>query len=275
MTGNYPDAPGMMIQYDRDGNALYYDNAWVTMDSTQKTNLNKTPAVTAYTTTINATCYICIVLPETYDLVGYSNASALGNGPNIVETSVDTTNGIDGTWINRGGFVTNSFRSPTTVSWAGIKGIRWSHFNGAAVRTAFFGVHIYGQPSSAALITTPDRLRFWHPTLNQLLGGADLDFGDFPRLDVRTKQFRIKNNSSTLTANGIVVSSESLNDATPTVTGVQLFDNAGSGYASTQSLGNLVAGAISGVITLKISPSATAVVGTWRQRIRAIATSWS
>ncbi len=275
MSGNYPDAPGMMIQYDRDGEAMYYDGGWVTMNSTQRANLNKTPAVNAYSTTVWATCYVAVVFPETFDIVGHSNQSAGGTGNGSIETSVDTTNGQDGTWVNRGGFSTNAYRAPTTVSWAGIRGIRWSFSNGSANKTSFYGVHIYGQPSAAALAATPNRLRFWNPTLDQVLGGADLDYGNLPRLAVGTKQFRIKNNSATQTANGVVVSSESLNDTSPTIVGVQTFDNAGSGYASTQNIGALAPGAISGIITLKTSPGATATVGTWRQRIKAIASSWS
>lgn len=276
MAGNYPDAPGMMIQYDRDGSSLYTDGgAWTEMNSTQRANLNKTPAVNAYSTTQWTTVNVGILFPETYDIVGYSNASAGGTSNGSVFTSVDTTNMADGTWVNRGGFSTNSYRTVTSASWSGIRGIYWSFGNGSANKVSFYGVHVYGQPSSAALTATPSRLRFWHATLDQLLGGAGLDFGDTARSTAPTKQFRIKNNSATLTANSIVISSESLNDSSPTIVGVQTFDNAGSGYSSTQNIGNLAAGAISGIITLKTAPGSTAIVGTWRQRIRAIAGSWS
>jgi hypothetical protein len=274
MVGLYPDAPGMMIQYDRDADALYYDGGWVTMNSTQRANLNKTPAVNAYSTTVWATNYVGVVFPEPYDIVGHSNASAGGTGNNVIETSVDTTNGQDGTWVSRGGFSTAGFRAPTTVSWAGIKGIRWSFFNGSANKMSYYGVHIYGQPSAAALTAFPNRLRFWHPTLDQLLSGPGLDFGDLPRASTGTKQFRIKNNSATQTANGVVLSSESLNDASPTIVGVQAFDD-GTGYASTKNIGALAPGAISGIITMRTVPTSTAVVGAWRQRARAIATNWS
>lgn len=277
MTGLYPDAPGMMIQYDRDGEALYSDGGgWITMTAAQKASLNKTPAVIAYTTSVWGTANLGIILAEAHDIVGVSNNTyGSGNGSIIFETSVDTTNVVDGTWVSRGAFSSLGYRTPTAVSYAGIRGFRWGFANGSLDKAKLQGVHLYGQPSDAALTANPNRLRMWHPTLDQVLNGPALDFGDIQRLTSPTKTFRVKNNSATQTANSVVISSESLNDATPTIVGVQTFDVAGGGYAATQNIGNLAAGAISGLITLKTAPGSTAELSIWRQRVKAIAGSWA
>ncbi len=90
-----------------------------------------------------------------------------------------------------------------------------------------------------------------------------------------TKTFRIKNNSATLTANSIVISADELTPASPALAGVITFDNAGGGFVAAPNIGALAPGILSGVITQKILPTSAAQLGIWRQRVKAIAGSWT
>lgn len=211
------------------------------------------------------------------DIVGFflkHNFGQWGSWDRVF-TSVDTTNGADGTWTDRGAMGSVShFRTITALVVSGVKGIRfrWSSSSTDNGGRYVGLLHVYGSIPAAS---APDRLTLWHPTLNQELAGSALDFGDVPKLSILTIPFRVKNNSSTLTANTITLSVEAVNDTSPTVVSVETLSFNGSEYASTQNIGTLAAGAISNICTLKLSPGSSATLGPWRQRVKALASSWS
>lgn len=283
MAGLYADVPGPQIMYDRDGNGFYYSGttALVALSQGDLNIHNGTSGGSGSRSNDGwVTVTIGIILPELYDIVGwFNNGSGAGNGNYAFETSPDTTNGQDGTWTSRyANWSTGStFRSSiTAVSWAGMKGFRWSAGNGSANKQYWYQLHLYGSPSASSLTAVPGRLRVWHPTLDQLISGPAFDFADVARsAPALTKTFRIKNNSATQTVNSIVLSTGALTDTSPTVLGVETIDYNGSGYASTQTISSLAPGAISSLCTLKLSPGASATLGLWRQRVLAVAGSWT
>lgn len=274
----YPDPPGPQIIFDKMA-GFYNIGSLRSLTLTELQNIiSHTDNVPFTNLTPSQTAIMGIIFPELHDVVGSYTTSGRGYAGQM-ETSVNTTNGSDGTWVSKYNPFTSqaNFRSNIlSVTWTGIIAARWTINNDAFGGKGLWGIHhLYGSPSSSSLTANPDRLRLWHPSSDVVLPGAALNFGDIGRTSVNTLQFRVKNNSSTMTANSIVVSAAAIGDASPTVVSVLAFDNAGSGYASSQNIGNLAAGTISGVQTVRISPSSTAALGLWRQRIQAIAGSWT
>lgn len=225
-----------------------------------------------------------VIFPELRDLVGYyiaHNNFGAGNPVGVFNLawSANTTNGYDGAWTNLGTptFYTTmaNFRSPTALSVTGAKAIRYNpqQTGGAAnAGSITYGFHVYGKPSTGQAL---DRLRIWHPTLDQEMAGPGLDFGDYGRGYTIDRTFRIKNNSSSLSANSIVLSFEALpNDASPTVVSMMSLSQGGA-FASTQNIGTLAPGEISGVCTLRIASPSNTTLGLWRQRLIATAGSWT
>ncbi len=284
MAGSYPDVLAPKIFYESDGTFVHFVAGEVITEysTAQKILMNDESMGTVYDSGVAnqlSQKKFVLTFPEHRDILGCV-LSAYGNWNGIsgFSTSPDTTNGIDGVWTNVAGGNTGtvsapSFRTINAVNWTNVKGLRFFiNATGDAGRQAFQGLHIYGYPTSLAGL---DRLLFWHPTINQALGAADLDFGNVVRLTNPTKAFRIKNNSTTLTANSIVISQAELTVPNPTIVSQTLFDNAGAGYVAAPNIGNLSPGAISGVITQRFSPVTNAVISAWRQRVQAVAGSWT
>jgi hypothetical protein len=202
-----------------------------------------------------------------------------------VETSTNTTNGIDGTWTNQGNYVnTGNIVTPillrnsiTSLSVAGVKAMRWLNASGAGGARNVRGLQLFG---AIAAGETPDRLRMWHPTLDEPLDdntsadGAFFDWGDIQRNTTSDKTFRIKNNSATLTANGIVISQQTLTDTTPSVNSQFTFSDGGA-FASSIDIGNLAPGAISVVVTKRFTRPSNAILSLWTSRTIANPTSWT
>jgi hypothetical protein len=134
-------------------------------------------------------------------------------------------------------------------------------------------LHLYGKPS---LTATTDRLALWHPTLDLPMPAAWLDWGDTPRSSAADKQFRIKNQSSALTANDVNVYIEALTPGAPSVAGMHtLSDNAGATFSASLSVVALAPGEISVPITLRRVIPANAQLSTWSARVAADVTAWS
>lgn len=291
MAGNYPNVPSWRLAYDRDGTQGYVisgDLQTVTqLTSAQMKALNDESATSQVQSALNG--YMMFWFPETRDLDGYFFRFAWGSGQNPsfgVEVSANTTNGVDGTWtsIRAYGAVTseNGLTSPdyrsniASITALGIRAVRfraWVQYisEGQWVQT----VHLYGEPIPGA---NPNRLTLWHPTLDQRIVPAHFDWGDVPRSSSADKQFRVKNLSSTLTANSIRVAQEILTDVSagnPSVPGQHSLSTDGSTFLAQVNVGNLAPGAISGVVTLRRNTPSNAQLGLWAHRVFAEATTWS
>lgn len=272
------------MAYDRDGSAGFTINAAGTLAALTTPNL-----VTLNDESVSSLSlpgggnsnYVGVVFPQVRDITGVLY-SASPHDTSEVQTSTDTTNGQDGTWTSRGnasrinhstsngnqGTITQgALRSPTAVSWAGVKGVR-------LLVTTGFGkfaqvLHVYGDPVST------DRLRLWHPTLDQEVGGAYFDWGDVIRNGVAlTRTFRVKNGRA-LQGNSILLSMEALTDGSPTTVSQHAFAPDGVTFTSTLNIGALAAGAISSVVTLRRITPTNAPLGAWMARINAVAASWT
>lgn len=140
-----------------------------------------------------------------------------------VETSKDTTNGVDGTWTTQ--YLTN--QTPMSVvkpnyrissnlitlqdnsSSRDLRGIRvtsdYSYSGSSVLRLKAF--QIYGEPANSA---TPDRLDFRSELTDAKLTPYFFDWGNVPRSSSEDRSFRIKNLSATLTATDIDLYVEAL-----------------------------------------------------------------
>jgi hypothetical protein len=132
--------------------------------------------------------------------------------------------------------------------------------------------HVFGRIAAGE---NPNRLEIWHPTLDQRISAAALDWGNVQRASSANLTFRVKNRSATLSANGVTLSLDSLTDASPSFLSAHQVSADGTNFASTASAGTLAPGAISGVMTLRRTVPSNAVLGIWAARLKAVAASWT
>lgn len=279
MAGSYPDAPGVKFAYEADGSAGFtiVGGVVTALTSVALTAANNENADVVFAMGASTAVKIGVVFPQLRDLAGYfvqTDSTNITSG--IVETSTDTTNGLDGVWTSRGtGSSSQSvsgYRTVTALAQAGIKAVRFTLTNTDTFTTRNIqSLHLYG---TIPVTSTPDRLTLWHPTLDQALSPAGLDFGDVQRGTTNDKTFRVKNLSSTLTANTVQVSLSALTDTAPTVLSQETLGIAGS-FAATQTITSIAPTAISAVVTLRLAVSASAALSVNRQRVTAAATTWS
>lgn len=282
MAGFYPDVPGPRMAYDMDGSVGFHtDLVGVSQWSlSQLQNANDEDAdSTAFGTSRNG-----LVFPQLRDVVGVLFYQGSASNTWYAESSINTTNGLDGNWVSHGSFsnsVTYATRGPNArteieaVSWLGVKGVR---FRAASVGgDTRLGLHLYG---TIAAGQTEDRLRMWHPTLDEPLDnntaadGAYLDWGDAARGTMQDRYFRIKNNSSTLTANSIAITTNVLTNTSPTLES-QITYSDGGAFAGSLNIGSLAPSAISGAITVRRTTAVNATLALWWLRTIAEAGSWS
>lgn len=286
MAGSYPDSPSWRIAYDEDGTQGFYidaSNVVTAMEAGALVAMNNDNAADGHATGMTSTMKACLIFPCLMDIDACYLQMATGGGgggyfrAGTIETSVNTTNGVDGTWVSQtvGSAIAGTGKPAArnnivSGTWGGIRAVRW---NGADVGGGRFAatLHLYGEPTAGQ---TLDRLVLWHPTLNQRVGAAYFDWGDVPRGSSGDKTFRVKNLSPTLTATSPRISLETLDDGSPSVPGYHTLSK-GAGFASQQNLANIGPGAISAeTCTLRRTTPSNAQLSLWDLRIQAEATTW-
>lgn len=298
MAGVYPDIPGTRFALDQDGSVVKWRNfttgsSWtdVTSSVAEIQKVNTANLIALGTDNTQATVYqMSIAFPEArsvnglYFHAGYASGGWAANSPTW-ESSTDTTDGTDGTWstftVTFSNYANHNeindsskpyYRSDiATVSLTNIKGIRL-RWNGAVNGNSeyrVFVLHIYGSRPIASV----NRLAFWHPTSDNALTAAYLDFGDIAQGSVVTRQLRVKNLSGTQTANNITLA---VSDLLPEYTGTGLqvsTDNVT--YQSSVNIGNLASGAISSTLYVRRTVPGAETTTQRHARLLANAASWS
>ena len=289
MAGFYPDVPAPRIPFDRNGTIgfdLNDSNGIAQLSIGQMKALNNETNSYALQYSKRGG-YIGFIFPEPYDIVGHFITGHVSSGWSwrSLQTSVDTTNGMDGSWVTQAASYALSNPAPvpsyrtniSAVSWNGIKAVRHGMSHDGWDWGAWKNFHLYGAPSS---FTGADTLRIWHPTLDEPLDdptaadGAYLDWGDIARGTSADRTFRIKNNSTTLTANAITISSEVFTNTTPAIESQMLYSDGGA-FATTISIGNVAPNSLSSVITARRATDLSATLGLWTGRTTVEAGSWS
>jgi hypothetical protein len=283
MAGFYADVPGPKLALDKDGTQWFrYTSAAVgtPLTSTEITQVNDW---TAGGPDPGNGGWLAAVFPEKRDLSGVNLRVLQGGGAinsnYYIETSTNTTNGTDGTWVTQTSILDAEARETiagpkgraiVAIAALGVKGIRARGYGGNGYGGGT--LHVYGKPTAGQTI---DRLAFWHPTLDQEVGGAYLDWGDVKRNTTETRTFRVKNLSATQTANSPRVAMEALTDTTPSVVGQHAISADGSTWLSQVTMANLAPGAISPVLSVRRTTPLTAAPSLWSMRLFAEATTWS
>lgn len=277
MAGNYPDVPSWRMAWDRDGTQAFACDVGFTQVNSQLTHadilsLNRETSLT-FSMRNKGTF---IAFPEIRDLDGvwtYSSHSQLI----LSQVSADTTNGIDGTWVN---YPLTTSPSSGKTSMRGdiatgtalaIRGYRISF--GDSSGSIANGLHLYGEPSPGENLK---RTEIWHPTLDQRAGAAYFDWGNVPRSSTADLPFRVKNMHGTLTAEDIRVAMDALTDATPSVPGQHsISQDGGVSFAAQQTIGDLAPGAISSQLILRRITPSDAMLALWWHRMFAEPLSWA
>lgn len=283
MAGSYPDVPGYRFALHTDGTmAVTYrvtggiahtiNNAGMTTLAREH-HLARSGELSPSSLTGGENNYLVFIFPEFRSISGYFVSKLLGSS-DLMESSIDTTNGQDGTWTTHSDYIAwngynlesapNQRTAINTVNIPNIKAIRFSG------RNHFYLVHLYGSIDHSE---SPDRLRIVDLDGEDI--AAQLDFGNIAQRSSVTRQFKVVNNSSTLTANNITVSLSTSSDASPTIIGQYQVSTDNTSFANGINIGSLAPGAESGVLYVRANLLSNAQLGPWSARITAKPVSWS
>jgi hypothetical protein len=294
MAGLYPDVKNFKLATDKDGCKMFslnHSGAVTACSSTLINNMtmasNQYPQSAAQVTPDagggGRSGKVAWVFPEKRDIshvmiVTNKIQDVTRTAPGLLQTSLDTTNGLDGTWTTVATYTppvvaVPDYRTTLRASAAlGVKGVRIMDDGVGSFGMSLTTFHVYGVTTAGG---NPHRLAFWHPTLDQELAATAFDWGDVPRSSTSTRTFRVKNLSPTLTANTTRVAMSVLQDASPSLVTQHALSDDNATWLSQLALGNVAPGAISGVKYLKRTTLSNAQGGLYNMRIFAEATTWS
>lgn len=270
MAGSYPDPPSYRMAIHRDGTQIFNRTTGVALTQGNLETLNSESGAVAVTSSP-----VVVIFPELRDL----DAMWLnGNSASIpTEVSVDSTNGIDGTWTPGPTVsVTSDANNPLGAGWRnsiassttfGIKAVRFTVTN-------LRNIHLYGE---IAPTVTEDRIEFWHPTIDQKISPSDFDWGDCPRQSTGQVSFRLRNMSPSLTAFNVIVEALALTDTTPSVPAQHFLSDDAAHWAATVDAGAIAPEGMSPILYLRRVTPSDAVLTTprWAFHLIAVPTSWS
>lgn len=278
MAGSYPDVPSRRMAYDADGSVvLRIDSDGDVLEELvagDRAKLNDETDTTAVAVT--AGDWVAIIFPEVRELDGVFLATNGGTGMEDVSSSADTTNGYGGSWTVEvanpsdaiGDTVVFQYYRDNIDSMAASskRAIRAERSSGTNHITAF---HVYGEIAPGE---TPDRLLIIDENTGVEFTAAH-DYGDIPRGSSEDIEIRLENNSSTLTANTVQYTCESLYKSsgswyTATLPG-------GATFQGTQQIASLASSTTTGIITLRRITPGSEETGLHAGRLYANVDSWS
>lgn len=282
MAGNYSDAPSWRMAYDRDGTQVVIidpSNVLSTASAAEVLAMNNEGSVDGLTKFGGNQNYkVAFIFPELRDLDGYFINRYSGGLVAAAEVSTNTTNGFDGTWAaitavsSSGISIVPAWRNSITSSTAlAIRAVRFQ-LNNSTSASLFSAFHLYGEPAPGENL---NRLELWHPTLNEKLPPAYLDWGDVPRSSSADRTFRVKNLSTSQTAGAVRVAMDILTDASPSVPAQHTLSYDGGSFLAQVTIGDLSPGAISGPVTMRRITPSNAALSLWAFRVFAESTNWS
>ena len=290
----YPTLPGRRFEYDVGGGSVYYgndvNNITTALTSEQMALLNAigntSPVISrdVYMTEVIRTVWV--FLPERYVVAGLGmihkvNTTGSGACSISVAGSADSTNGLDGTWINatlpNGAIPLNMIDDdvwrdsiqPCTFSEA-IRVLRVRYFapygSGTYSRVILYALHIYGVKEAGEV---PDDILF----LDDDASGdpefiRDLDFGDRQEGTTVTHRIKLRNSSTTKIANNLTLSlidadfTFSMDEGVTWVTGATITSLAPQGISSSILIKNTI-------------PPPTQMLGPRAPRFEVTIGSWS
>lgn len=242
MAGSWPDMPSRKIPYHDDGTVVAgrhptggapYENfyEWNATYVNEMNDLDfvkisedwsdrRFPAMsgTYSASQLNKRTESVWIFPERRDLYGYAfvilqdNTGTGGLGAHYCYTSVDTTNGIDGTWTQWGpiwvddNITSNNYpeawrENQYTEARTNVRGVLWLGTGGTfnAGPDVWKAMFLFGEIAAGE---TPDRILFID-NYTGLEFDKPMDWGDVPRGSTLTWDIYLLNNSTTLQANSM------------------------------------------------------------------------
>lgn len=280
---NYPSPPNNRLAYDIDGSVGIQTLGTVTslLPAGTLTHWNDELDDGSYPGSIasaDSPAFFGMIFPQAVDISGYyvNGYRDYAFTGDAIQTSVDTTNLVDGTWVDHGAVpldngtslvrhVNPTYRtSITPVTWLGVKGIRIEGTSSSRIWT-IVDWQIYGRPSA------PQYLQIWDHALDQEVTSAYFDWGDIPESSNDVRTFRVHNYSAQ-TAKNIVLSFNALTPGTPDSTTWHYLSLDGVNYFSSINIGDLGPGFTSGVLYAQRVTPANAQLGLGAVRVIATAT---
>lgn len=292
MAGSYPDAPSRRMAYDSDGTVLLTANQsnfggpagtapsvnYTIISQQNAENMNDETYSTGFSHTNNnqnSGHWFTLLYPQKREFDGAFLACSLSGGGDVTNEaySTDTSNGLEGvwtdltqTWIKTAPAV-DDYRD-MIISYAVSNVLSHMFTLGADDNQNYRMVHIYGAITPGE---TPDRLIFLDPDAADTEFTKPLDFGDVPRGQTQVDTVKVKNNSSTLTANTVSVTAEDLSDGSSSW---YTFSTDDISYSASEDIGSIGNGGTQLVYVKQVVPDAQGI-GVYAARLKATVASWS
>jgi hypothetical protein len=264
---------------DRDGTAwleIRDTGQVIDINATGVSNMSNESGSNYAPADLGVSGYLALIFPEKRDVDAIFIAGQYGLA--TIQYSLNSTNGVDGTWTVIPGPYTMGndetvWRTGTMAETVlAVKALRF-YLNGSSPwQWNVKSLHVWGEIAPGE---NPDRMVFWNAGSDTKMDPATLDWGDVPRSSSADKIVRVKNVSSTKTAVNARVSFDILTDGSPSVPAQHLVSYGGSAFLSQVNLGSLAPGAISGPITLRRVTPSNAQYGLFAPRVSAVADSWT
>jgi hypothetical protein len=153
--------------------------------------------------------------------------------------------------------------------------IRISAEGGISGDRLFGKILLFGAPSIAPPgPAEAQKLRFWDPVVDVQAPPGALEFGDVTKDAVYTKQIRVKNLSTVLTAKTIEITATSVYTPSPPTSAFFDFSFNEIAWSNPFALGDLAPGAVSAIVYVRQTIPSTALLGLWWLRLSALPDSW-
>lgn len=218
--GLYETAPSRRFAYDQDGTQVFARYGSDPFQAETLANIqdyndeDNDYVIPVMGQSSNKTMQILFMFPEARELDGYfTSAYISSSGFTTLETSVDTTNGVDGTWVTQvanmpdNGTTSPYFRDEIeSTAISGIIAIRLSYVFGGLGTAMPKAIHFYGSITE----TDEDRLSILDTENSDIVFLRPIDWEETPRSTTRQRTLKIKNNSATLTASSVQITTEDL-----------------------------------------------------------------
>lgn len=281
----YPAITSRRMPYDIDGTAVGWSNQNAAVNNwfsgADVAELNDEDDVTVFSYGSGTTPrWVTLFLPETREIeaIWWDIRIQTGDDNSQVQVygSTDTTNGLDGTWESAtfpsgkpGAGQSDDWRDEVKpVSFSGAKrALRFVLPSAGTGKTVVLrAIHVYGRKAAGQ---TPDDIIFLDDdTMGDPEFTAVEDWGDRPEGTTETRQIRVKNASSTKTANNVNLQ---LNHAH-----FGMSFNAGGPFQATLDIASLAPGAASSTIYIRNEiPAPPQTLGPQAARIIGSVGSWT
>jgi len=289
----YSAIPDRAIPYHIDGSVVVFMSTTLgvlkTFSAAEMLEINDInfTAVNWGSSVLNYPGNVVVFFPELRDIsaifsvlqsIATSGAIQAQSMTNL-QGSADTTNGVDGTWVDAtmtAGYPPNTLLLDdwrkglkTFTGLAGVKAIRFAaNITGSGFYSDGLCVlHIYGHKTAGQ---TPNDILFLDAEDADAEFSSPLDFGDRPAGTSVIRQIKVRNSSATLTASNLVVT------VVDPVDNIRVSDAVGGPWTTSKTFASLAPATSSSIIYVKCETLAPPTpLGPMRAPIKAVVGAWT